>query len=49
MWMLDKEERQGVNFKYIWNNSDFNAVDPTKTDYLLGICVDKYKIIKYIL
>ncbi|XP_063410676.1 alkaline phosphatase, tissue-nonspecific isozyme-like isoform X2 [Mytilus trossulus] len=36
MWKLDKEER-GAIYKYVWNNSDFNAIDPTKTDYLLGL------------
>ncbi|XP_052082884.1 alkaline phosphatase, tissue-nonspecific isozyme-like isoform X1 [Mytilus californianus] len=36
MWKLDKEER-GATYKYVWNNSDFNAIDPAKTDYLLGL------------
>ncbi|XP_071371433.1 intestinal-type alkaline phosphatase [Centroberyx affinis] len=31
-WLKNKN-----NAKYVWNKSDFDAVDPMKTDYLMGL------------
>ncbi|KAL3869103.1 hypothetical protein ACJMK2_041828 [Sinanodonta woodiana] len=35
-WMDDKHTR-GKNYKYVWNATDFHAVDPSSTDFLLGL------------
>ncbi|XP_048779091.2 alkaline phosphatase-like [Ostrea edulis] len=35
-WMNDKKRRHRT-FKYVWNETDFNNVDPTNTDFLLGL------------
>lgn len=32
-----KQEEKGRAHKYVWNYTAFNDVDPTKTDYLLGL------------
>ncbi|XP_061188266.1 alkaline phosphatase-like [Saccostrea echinata] len=35
-WMNDKKRRHKT-FRYVWNETDFNSVDPAQTDFLLGL------------
>ncbi|OWF42955.1 alkaline phosphatase-like [Mizuhopecten yessoensis] len=32
-----KEKHQGDNAEYVWNKSQFDAIDASKTDYILGL------------
>ena len=36
-WVNNKPDPSRA--KYVWNEADFNKVDPDKTDYLLGLCL----------
>ncbi|XP_060071407.1 alkaline phosphatase-like [Ylistrum balloti] len=35
-WINNKQERK-LSHRFVWNLTEFNSVDPTKTDYLLGL------------
>ncbi|XP_068230719.1 alkaline phosphatase-like [Palaemon carinicauda] len=35
-WVHDKKSR-GLDAEYVWNNAQFDGVDPRHTDYLLGL------------
>ncbi|OWF56050.1 alkaline phosphatase-like [Mizuhopecten yessoensis] len=35
-WMKDKEQRN-LSHRYVWNATEFDTVDPTQTEYLLGL------------
>lgn len=35
-WMNDKKRRH-KSYRYVWNETDFNTVDPAQTDFLLGL------------
>lgn len=35
-WM-DKQAQEGRRYKYVWNQTEFDAVDASNTDYLLGL------------
>lgn len=33
----ENQQNIGRKYKYVWNNTDFQSVDPKQTDYLLGL------------
>uniref|UniRef100_A0A3B5KWP2 alkaline phosphatase n=1 Tax=Xiphophorus couchianus TaxID=32473 RepID=A0A3B5KWP2_9TELE len=35
--LIDEWAKNKINAKYVWNKSEFDAVDPRKTDFLLGL------------
>lgn len=37
VWIQDKVDRNSRH-SYVWNNAQFDAVDPDNTDHLLGPC-----------
>lgn len=35
---MDDKERRDVSHQYVWNKQQFEDVDASNTDYLLGEC-----------
>lgn len=33
---MNDKKRRHKSYRYVWNETDFNTVDPTQTDFLLG-------------
>ena len=35
-WQTGQQERERIN-RFVWNQTEFDSVDPESTDYLLGM------------
>ncbi|XP_041377435.1 alkaline phosphatase, tissue-nonspecific isozyme-like [Gigantopelta aegis] len=34
---IDKQKEKGRKYKYVWNHTEFDNIDPSSTDYVLGL------------
>lgn len=38
---MNDKKRRHKSYRYVWNETDFNSVDPAQTDFLLGtVCLE---------